>query len=501
VNDTTLKTDIQAAHASHGVEAVAVEAVNAAHRRSMFKAREKIHPKRANGKFRLVKWIVMALTLTIYYVTPWIRWDRGVGAPDQAVLVDFAGERFYFFFIELWPQEIYYITGLLVLAAVALFLFTAVAGRVWCGYACPQTVWTDLFLVVERAVEGNRNERIKLDRAPMSLGKFRKRVTKHAVWLLIALATGGAWVFYWHDAPTLAKQLLDFAAPLSAYAFIGILTASTYLFGGHAREQVCTYMCPWPRIQAAMMDEETALVTYRRDRGEPRGPHKKSDSWQGRGDCVDCRQCVAVCPMGIDIRDGLQLECIQCALCIDACDDIMTKVGRPRGLIGYDTDLNIARRLKGEPARFRFVRIRTVAYAMILALVGAVMLYALATRKDLDLNVIHDRNPTYVALSDGNIRNAYTLKLLNKARLGRSIVVSAEGLPGAVLTGIGLIETEDGKVRVPVDGDDLRSVRVFITLPRQAMSAESLPLTFRVMPAAEGGDVAEVDTVFLGPKP
>jgi cytochrome c oxidase accessory protein FixG len=501
VNDLALKTEIDRAHASHGVEAVAVEAVNAASRRSLFKAREKIHPKRVNGRFRMIKWIVMALTLAVYYVTPWIRWDRGFGAPDQAVLVDFSSERFYFFFIELWPQEIYYITGLLVLAAVALFLFTAVAGRVWCGYACPQTVWTDLFLVVERAVEGNRNERIKLDRAPMSFDKLRKRVTKHTIWLLIALATGGAWVFYWHDAPTLAKQLLDFSAPVSAYVFIGILTTTTYLFGGHAREQVCTYMCPWPRIQAAMMDEETALVTYRRDRGEPRRPHKKGDTWQGRGDCVDCRQCVAACPMGIDIRDGLQLECIQCALCIDACDDIMAKVGRSRGLIAYDTDLNIARRQNGEPVRFRFVRARTVAYTVILAVVGGVMLYALTTRKDVDLNVIHDRNPVYVALSDGNIRNAYTVKLLNKARLGRSIVLSIEGLPNAVLGGIGLIEADDGKVRVPVDRDDLRSVRVFVTLPRKDLTAESLPLTFRATPVQDGGDVAEAKTMFLGPKP
>jgi cytochrome c oxidase accessory protein FixG len=501
VNDVALKVEIAKAHASHGVEALDVEAVNRADRRSLFKAREKIHPKRVNGRFRLIKWIVMALTLTIYYVTPWLRWDRGPNAPDQAVLVDFSGERFYFFFIELWPQEVYYITGLLVLAAVALFLFTALAGRVWCGYSCPQTVWTDLFLVVERAIEGNRNERIKLDRAPLSPGKVGKRVLKHAIWLLIALATGGAWVFYWHDAPTLAKQLIDLSAPVNAYVFIGILTFTTYILGGHAREQVCIYMCPWPRIQAAMMDEETAMVTYRHDRGEPRGPHKKGDTWQGRGDCIDCRQCVAACPVGIDIRDGLQLECIQCALCIDACNDIMAKIDRPLGLIGYDTDLNIARRQRGEPARFRFVRIRTVAYAVILALVGGIMLYALLTRADLDINVIRDRNPTYVALSDGNIRNGYTVKILNKARLGRSIVLSLEGLPGAVLTGVGLIETEDGKVRVPVDGDDLRAVRLFVTLPRRNLTAESLPLTIRATPAQAGGDVAAVDTVFLGPKP
>jgi cytochrome c oxidase accessory protein FixG len=494
-----LKTDASA-YSSHGVEAVAVEAVNSAHRRSMFKAREKIHPKRVNGTFRLTKWIVMALTLTIYYGTPWLRWDRGIGAPDQAVLIDFPGRRFYFFFIELWPQEVYYITGLLILAAVALFLFTSLAGRVWCGYACPQTVWTDLFLVVERAVEGQRLERIKLDRAPMSFEKFRKRALKHSIWVLIGVTTGGAWVFYFADAPTLAKQLLDFSAPAAAYIAIGVFTFTTYLLGGHAREQVCTYMCPWPRIQAAMMDEESLAITYRFDRGEPRGPHKKGDPWDGRGDCIDCKQCVAACPMGIDIRDGLQLECIQCALCVDACNDIMTKVGRPRGLIGYDTDLNIQRRQRGEPTKFRFVRPRTVAYAIILVLVSIIMLVALFNRSDLDVNVLRDRNPLYITLSDGAVRNAYTVKLLNKERLGRSIIVSVDGLPGAVVTGVGLIETGDNTVRVPVDGDELRSIRVFVTLPRASVTSESQPLSIVATPAQAGGDVIKVKTVFLGPK-
>ena len=488
-------------YASHGVEAIAVDAVNAAHLRSMFKAREKIHPKRVNGVFRLTKWIVMAVTLTIYYGTPWLRWDRGLGAPDQAVLIDFPGRRFYFFFIELWPQEVYYITGLLVLAAVALFLFTSLAGRVWCGYACPQTVWTDLFLVVERAVEGQRPERIKLDRAPMSFEKFRKRALKHIIWVLIGMATGGAWVFYFADAPTLAKQLADFSAPAAAYIAIAGFTFTTYLLGGHAREQVCTYMCPWPRIQSAMMDEESLAITYRFDRGEPRGPHKKGDAWEGRGDCIDCKQCVAACPMGIDIRDGLQLECIQCALCVDACNDIMTKVGRPRGLIGYDTDLNIQRRQRGEPTKFRFVRIRTVAYAIIMAIVGSIMLFALLNRSDLDVNVLRDRNPLYITLSDGAVRNAYTIKLMNKERMGRSIVVSVEELPGAIVSGVGLIETNDNAVRVPVDGDELRSVRVFVTLPRAKVTTESLPLTIVATPAQAGGDVIKVETVFLGPKP
>jgi len=488
------------AYASHGVEAVAVEAVNSDSRRSFFKAREKIHPKRVNGTFRHVKWAVMALTLGIYYITPWLRWDRGPHAPSQAVLIDFPARRFYFFFIELWPQEVYYITGLLILAAVSLFLWTALAGRVWCGYMCPQTVWTDLFLVVERWIEGRRNDRIKLDKAPWTFDKVRKRLTKHVIWLVIAFATGGAWIFYFADAPTLARQLFTLNANATAYTWAGILAFTTYMLGGFAREQVCTYMCPWPRIQSAMMDEHSLLVTYRYDRGESRGPHKKGDSWQGRGDCVDCKQCVAACPMGVDIREGLQLPCIQCGLCIDACNDVMDKVGRPRGLIAYDTDLNIARRQRGEATQFRPIRPRTIAYATLLAVVGTVMLYALMTRADFDVSVLRDRNPLYVRLSNGDIRNAFTVKLINKDRLGRSISLRIEGPQDAVLSGVGVTETGDGTVRVPVDADSLQATRIFVTVPRASLAVDSVPLRF--IATVPGGEAPlSVDTAFLGPKP
>ena len=293
---------------------------------SLYAPHVKIYPKRAHGRFRTAKWIVMAVTLGIYYLVPWIRWDRGPYLPDQAVLIDFPARRFYFFFLEIWPQEFYYITGLLVLASLALFLVTSVAGRVWCGYTCPQTVWTDLMIAVERFFQGDRNQRLKLDKNPWAAETLWRRGATHLAWLLIAIATGGAWVFYFADAPTLARQLVTFEAPLLAYIFIGVFTATTYVLGGLAREQVCIYMCPWPRIQGAMFDRDSLLITYRGWRGEPRGPHKAGQSWEGRGDCIDCKQCIAVCPTGIDIRNGPQLECIQCALCIDACDEIMTKV-------------------------------------------------------------------------------------------------------------------------------------------------------------------------------
>ena len=395
------------------VERHDVEAVNAPGRLRLYQPRVKIHPKRAWGDFRRLKWIVMAVTLGIYYATPWLRWDRGIHAPNQAVLVDIAHRRFYFFFIEIWPQEFYYIAGLLILAGIGLFLVTSAVGRAWCGYTCPQTVWTDLFLVVERWVEGDRNARIRLEAAPWSLDKFRKRLLKHAIWIVIAVATGGAWIFYFADAPSLAMDFVSGTAAPIAYATVAILTATTYVFAGFMREQVCIYMCPWPRIQAAMIDERSLVVTYNDWRGEPRSGHRKKLEAQGiaAGDCVDCNACVAVCPMGIDIRDGQQMACISCALCIDACDAVMAKTGQPKKLISYSTLGTYAARAAGQPASFGWrtlVRPRIIFYSSLWAAVGAIMLAVLTTRERLDFNVVADRNPLFVTLSGGSIRNGYT---------------------------------------------------------------------------------------------
>ena len=281
----------------------------------LYAAREPIFPKRVSGNFRTMKWVLMAVMLGIYYITPWIRWERGPALPDQAVLLDLANRRFFFFMIEIWPHEFYFVAGLLIMAGLGLFLFTSAAGRVWCGYACPQTVWTDLFILVERWVEGDRNARIRLLRQKWDAEKIRKRLTKWTLWLLIGLATGGAWVFYFTDAPTLLKELLNGTAPTVAYLTVIVATATTFAFGGFAREQMCIYACPWPRIQAAMMDEDTLTIAYREWRGEPRGKLKKGQTTvEGQGDCIDCNACFAVCPMGIDIRNGQQLECITCGL-------------------------------------------------------------------------------------------------------------------------------------------------------------------------------------------
>lgn len=472
-----------------------VEAVNAVGTRTLYKAREPIYPKRVKGTFRNLKWIIMALTLGVYYITPWIRWPRGPSEPDQAVLVDFAGQRFYFFFIEIWPDQLYFLTGLLVIAALALFLATALFGRVWCGYSCPQTVWTDLYVWVERFIEGDRNARMKLAKSPWTFNKIKKRFAKHLIWIVIGMATGGAWILYFHDAPSIARDFLRGDAPFTAYFFFALLTLTTYIFAGSMREQVCTYMCPWPRIQAALTDEETLQVTYRVDRGEPRGSHKKGETWEGRGDCVSCKACVVSCPMGIDIREGPQLECINCALCIDACDDIMAKVGRPLGLIAYDTDANIARRQAGEKTRFKLVRPRTILYAAVLVFVCALTAFGLSTRDTMTVNVLRDRTPPFVLLSDGSVRNAYNLKIVNRANYMRDLTIQVEGPIGSAISAVGE-KMSNSDVNIAAPGDAVRTVRIFLTLPKGAVPSETAPVTIRVTDP-QTGETTVNQSVFL----
>ncbi|MCA3254366.1 MAG: cytochrome c oxidase accessory protein CcoG, partial [Alphaproteobacteria bacterium] len=341
----------------------------------LFAARKKVYPSAVSGGFRRFKWAMLIVTLGIYYILPWLRWDRGPFAPDQLALLDLAHRRFYLGPIEIWPHEFYYVGGMLMMAGVGLFLVTSTVGRAWCGYACPQTVWTDLFMWTERLIEGDRNARMKADAGPWTAGKITRRAAVHLSWLLIAMATGGAWVFYFADAPTLARELFTGEAPRVAYASVGVLTATTYVFAGWMREQVCVYMCPWPRIQSAMLDENSLIVTYKAWRGEPRGKGvKKAELADLKlGDCVDCYQCVAVCPTGIDIRNGPQLECITCALCIDACNNVMEKLGRPAGLIDYSTvkrDRAEAAKQPVKPKWREIVRPRSIVYFTVWALIG-----------------------------------------------------------------------------------------------------------------------------------
>ena len=486
------------------IEQYDVEAVNKGEAPLLYKGREPIYPRRVSGTFRTLKWWIMGITLGIYYITPWLRWDRGEYAPDQAVLIDLANRRFYFFFIEIWPQEFYYVAGLLIMAGVGLFLITSTVGRAWCGYACPQTVWTDLFIWVERLVEGDRNARIRLDAEPWTFGKVRKKVTVHAIWLLIALATGGAWIFYFADAPTLMRDFVALEARPVAYATVAVLAFTTYTLGGLMREQVCTYMCPWPRIQAAMMDEYSLTVTYNDWRGEPRSRHRKKALRQGTpvGDCVDCNACVAVCPTGIDIRDGQQLQCITCALCVDACNAVMDKLGLERGLIGYSTlkDYDANKSGKTAPTTWRsFIRPRTALYVGVWSLIGLAMLGALLTRTRLDVNLLHDRNPVYVRLADGSIRNGYTLRILNMVPEPRQFAVSLENFPGGAMWLATGDEQPAQDLTVDVGPDRAGTFKVLVRAGSEALDTASRDFRFRIEEIGGRGEETAADAVFEGP--
>ncbi len=469
----------------------------------LYAAQKKVYPQATHGTYRRIKWGLLIFCLSVYYLLPFVRWDRGPGLPNQAVLVDMPHRRFYFFFIQLWPQEVYFFTGLLVLAALTLFLMNALAGRIWCGYLCWQTVWTDLFYAVERWVEGDRRDRIMKDKKGWTFQHIREVALKHFLWLMIAWWTGGAWVLYFSDAPTLVRELATFQAPFTAYLWIGILTATTYVFAGHMREQVCLYMCPWPRIQAALTDEWALNVTYKIDRGEPRMSVKKAEAAHLKGldagDCIDCNQCVAVCPTGTDIRKGLQLGCVQCGLCIDACDNVMKEIGRPTRLIGYDTDNNMARRREGKPPIYRPIRPRTILYACVIGIVSSVMLYALLHRTSAIITAQHNRNPLYVALSDGHVRNDMTVHLSNKGGAPRTFALTLQGVDQATITAVGVAPSADGRLLVEVEPDRVRDLRVNITAPGNVLKAENTSITI-LATDVDNGEVLSVGEHFFAPK-
>ncbi|MEL6765770.1 MAG: cytochrome c oxidase accessory protein CcoG [Pseudomonadota bacterium] len=497
----------------------------------LYENRKQVFPKAVTGNFRRFKWLVMIVTLGIYYITPWLRWDRGPELPDQAVLVDLAGRRFFFFWIEIWPQEFYYVAGLLIMAGLGLFLVTSVFGRAWCGYACPQTVWVDLYQHVERWIDGDRNAQYRLWNRKWDADKTRKRALKWSVWLLIAMATGGAWVFYFADAPTLFVDLFTGQAPFVAYATVGVLTATTFVFGGFMREQVCIYMCPWPRIQGAMLDENSLIVTYKDWRGEPRGKHRKRHTEAAEasdaagplmgyrpptipqpgipeqaatprasgemGDCIDCNACVNVCPTGVDIREGLQVGCITCALCIDACDDIMKKVGKPRGLIDYCTLKDAAAERAGAapaPLLGKVVRPRTILYFFLWSLIGVVMVVTLFLRDEVGLTVAPERNPVFTVLSDGEIRNGYDIKIQNMtdSTAAFRVGVTADYVVRQALQGLDGLELE-------IPAQEQRRLKLFLTAPPWFGMPERFDVRVWVE-NLETRDRTYYDTQFRGPE-
>jgi cytochrome c oxidase accessory protein FixG len=388
-------------------------------------------------------------------------------------------------------------------------------------------VWVDLFLAVEGFIEGDRNARIKLDAAPWTADKLVKRISKHAIWLVIGVLTGGAWIFYFADAPSLLVNVVTLKAPLVAYVTIALLTATTYVFGGLMREQVCTYMCPWPRIQGAMLDEHSLTVTYNDWRGEPRSRHAKKALSEGKpvGDCVDCNACVVVCPMGIDIRDGQQLECITCALCIDACDDVMDRLGKERGLISYatlaDHQHNIALATGSgmvvQPARIRdrltgklinsirltdwrsIIRPRTVVYFIGWAAIGLGMLTALALRSPLSLSVLHDRNPLFVEMRDGSVSNGYDLKILNMTPEPRTVTISIVGLEGATLVVTDHPTLTPTSLEVDLDPDKVMSLRAYVQVAPSVLPTTQAHFIV-VVTSRDGAIRTQTETTFEVPE-
>jgi cytochrome c oxidase accessory protein FixG len=390
---------------------------------SLYLAEAKVYPREVQGRFARLRTLSVWVLLGIFYLLPWLQWDD-----RQAVLFDLPARKFFILGLVFWPQDFIFLTWLLIIAALALFFFTAIGGRLWCGYACPQTVWTETFLWMERLAEGDRAARVKLDKAPWSARKLGRKSLKQFLWVTFALWTGFTFVGFFTPIHTLAGEVQSFSLGPWETFWILFYGFATYGNAGYLREQVCKYMCPYARFQSAMFDRDTLVITYDEKRGEPRGARRRGTDprAQGKGDCIDCTLCVQVCPTGIDIRKGLQIECIACAACIDVCDDVMDKMGSPRGLIRYTTQ----HALEHKPTKV--LRPRTLIYGLILAALTAGFVVAVALRSPASLDVIRDRNALYRLTDDGNVDNVYTIRILNKSERVQRFVLEARG--GSPLT-------------------------------------------------------------------
>lgn len=454
---------------------------------SLYAVQQTIHPRSVAGFFSAWRWVTVWITQLVFYGLPWLQWnDR------QAVLFDLEARRFYLGGLVLHPQDFIYLTGLLVIAALALFLFTAIAGRLWCGYACPQTVYTEIFLWIERKVEGDRSARIRLDNADFSMAKLGKRLTKHGAWLALALWTGLTFVGYF--TPIRELGALTVALALGPWQTFWVLFYgfATYGNAGFMREQVCKYMCPYARFQSAMFDKDTLIVTYDEARGEPRGPRsKKADSAAlGLGACVDCSLCVQVCPTGIDIRNGLQYECIGCGACIDVCNDVMDKVGYPRGLVKYTTQNGLDNQWSKTQMLRRAMRPRVLIYTGILMAISLAVLVSLYLRTPLKVDVIRDRGALARMVEQGRIENVFRLQIMNATETTQRYSVSVSGLAG-----IAIASDHEFEV-VPTE---LRSAVVRVQIPPGAATG-SHPIVFVVQALDDTGVSVREAAAFLVPR-
>ena len=424
----------------------------------------KIHPRRTTGTMRRRKTLLTAALLSLTALAPWLRWDRGADLPDQAVLFSFTQMRAYCFGLEVWAQEFYLLVGALIVAALGLFLVTAMYGRVWCGFACPQTVWTDIFVAVERLTEGDRNQRIKLDQAPWSLAKAGRKLVKHLAWLTISALTAATFVFYFTDAVQAARDLVTGQASALLYGFWAGFAARTYLMAGWARDQACTYMCPWPRIQGGMLDEETRMIGYDQSRGEPRGPAKTGKTDRQHSHCIDCTLCAQVCPVGIDIRDGMQMECIACGLCADACNGVMKRLDLPLNLVGWSGSR-------------RILRPRTLIYAGLIAATLVITGWGYGHQDQVTLSVLPDRSPSTVRLADGSSRNGYTVHVLNRLHRPVTAALSVSGLDQAQIQIVG-----QPQPILAAGADRVETFRVLVRQPPQPGQQGANRIIFALQP-------------------
>jgi cytochrome c oxidase accessory protein FixG len=444
---------------------------------------ETIHAKRMPGFYRNLKWISMTVWLA-FFLGPYLRWNG-----KQAILFDIPARQFHLFDITILPQDVWMLAMVLLFFALLLAAVTSIAGRVYCGYFCFQTVWTDIFVWLEEKLEGPPNKRVKLDAAPWSLAKLRIKAIKHGIWLLIGALTGISFTAWFSDAFQLWHDYFTLQAPLAAWAAVAVFTFFTYLFAGHMREQVCFWLCPYARIQGVMVDRETVLPTYDFNRGEPRGKLKKGSRDEGgmQGDCIDCKQCVAVCPTGIDIRRGQQEGCITCALCLDACDSVMDKINRPHGLIRYAS----LDEIEGKPTIPLYKRPRVLVYFSIMILALAGLGYGLTTLDALELKVLHERQPLFVRQSNGAIQNKYVLKILNKTDKDLPVILTVSGHPALSVIGV------DGPLIA--SHERVSAYTIFLRIPGDKLTAERTPITLRAASTTQPELSAQYQSMFFGP--
>ena len=448
---------------------------------SMYESAKKIYPREIGGRFDKLSKLATVVLLGLFYAVPWLLWDD-----RQAVLFDLPARKFHLLGLTLWPQDFPYLALLLIIAALSLFFFTALAGRLWCGFACPQTVWTEAFVWMEQFTEGTRSQRMKLDKAPWSLAKFRKKAAKQFLWITFSMWTGFTFVAYFTPIRELGADIV--ALNVGGWTlFWGLFYGfATYGNAGYMREQVCKYMCPYARFQSAMFDMDTLIISYDKARGEPRGSRQRSADHKeaGLGDCIDCHLCVQVCPTGIDIRDGLQYDCIACAACIDACDSIMDKMNYPRGLVRYTTEHSL------QNQSTRVLRPRMLVYGTLLLVLIVSLATSMATRTPLRIDVMRDRNSLYRELPNNFVENIYTLKLINQSEKPRNFVLTVDGVAGISLDGV-----DD---EITIAGGDILTLPVRVRAARD--NANGIAAIRFVVTATDDVSVtAAQDSRFIGP--